>query len=175
MDKFMISDKPTGPWLELREYKTPQDALEAAKAGFQWVTVFVAKMREADAADLFPPSFVDDLTENLVLRHGNALADEIIQRIRKNQQPFMDGVWEAGTAALQSDEEGPIWVADMVHQYGPLQNTRPSDFNRELQAQISQKKTKEGIEAQRLRQQKEAKELEEWKERQKKPSLEDMM
>jgi len=146
-DRFQFSNKPNGPWIELRPYTTAQQALEAGKAGFQWSTVFVARMREIDTADVLSPNFVDDLAEDLVLKHGNELAEEIIARIKRNSVVFTHAMWAAVELGLAGDD--PIWVADMVHQYGPDQNVRPADFNRELQAQISQKKTREAIERQK--------------------------
>lgn len=175
MDKFMYSDKENGPWFALENHTTPQAALDAARASFQWQAVWIAKMREADAADVFPPSFVDEIAENLVLKHGNALAEEIIQRINSNRQGLMNLMWKAGTHAL-SGGDGPIWVAEMKHGYNPEQAVRPADFNKELQAEISRKKTAEAIKEQRKRQAEEAKELEEWKEKQEnKPKLGDLL
>ena len=171
MDKFMYSDKEKGPWFALGEYETAGHALAAARASFQWTAVWVAKMREADAADIISPNFVNDLAEDLVLKHGNAVAEELTQRIKENGQDFAKSVWQAGMLALRGDE--PIWIADMMHGYNPNDSVRPADFDKEMQAQISQQKTREGIAAQKARQELEAKELEEWKEKQnlpKKPS-----
>ena len=145
-ERYQFSNKPNGPWIELRPYTTAQQALEAGKAGFQWSTVFVARMREIDTADVLSTNFVNDLAEDLVLKHGNELAEEIIARIKKNSVAFTHAMWDAVELGLAGDD--PIWVADMVHQYGPDMNVRPADFNREMQAQISQKKTREAIERQ---------------------------
>jgi len=174
MDRFMFSDKPNGPWFSLREHTTAHDALAAAQQSFRWQTTVVAKMRPCGPDDVLPPHFIEDLVENLVLKHGNALAEEIIQRIKKHGKSYLNAIWDATAIALEDDE--PIWVAEMTHQYGPNDSVRPADFNPELQAEISRQKTREAIEAQEERHRKEEKELEEWKKRQeKKPKLDELI
>jgi hypothetical protein len=172
MDRFEISDKPNGPWLALYEYQTPQQALEAGKASFQWPVVYVAKMRKIDPSDVMRRSFIMDMTEDLTLRHGNALAEDIMNRLLSSTDQIINSVWDAIEKALEGD---PIWVADMIHKYDKDQNVRPADFNKEMQAEISQKKTREAIEAQKERKKEDAEEIKKIEEGALKPKLEDLM
>jgi len=129
MDKFQIADKPSGPWLELDEYKTPQQALDSGRASFQWPVVWVAKMRHVDASDVMPPieQFMGEVSERLATLHGGTVAEQVTEHLNKNSTVLVDLVWEAVDMILGLDDSR-VFVPAKKKSYSRDMQVRPMDF-----------------------------------------------
>jgi len=125
MDNFQISDKPAGPWLQLADYKSAQQALDSARGNFQWPMVWVAKMRRLKAQDLLPPPehMVGEMLERVSTLHGSNTADILSEHI--------DGIVSETYNGCQLRMDGlhiGVLVPDIKRAYGRDKNVRPADF-----------------------------------------------
>ena len=131
MDNFQISDKPSGPWLQLSDYKSAQQALDSARGNFDWPVVWVAQMRRIDAGDLLPPAeqFIGEVMERVATVHGGTVADLVAQRLQESEHVFSAAVWNAVDGCMLGSPTDPIiWVPDTKRMYSRDRNVRPADF-----------------------------------------------
>lgn len=127
MDRFMISDSETGPWLELQITNNPAHALQLGRGSFNWPVVWVAKMRPIRGEDLMPSEevFQGEIMERIADHHGGQAADQL------NDEAVFEVMWIEACDAITGhllDVECDVWVPEIKKPYGKDQGVRVTDF-----------------------------------------------
>lgn len=127
MDRYMVSDKASGPWLEFVVTNVPQHALQVARAKMGWNVVWVAKMRPIHGMDVLgsPEVMWGDIMERLTVQHGSSLATQFAEDA--DMAELYKHVCDAVTGHLL-DVESEMMVPDIKKPYGRDQEVRMADF-----------------------------------------------
>lgn len=127
MDRYMVSDSASGPWLEFVETNNPQHALTTARAKMGWKLIWVAKMRPMDGIDVLgsPEMLWADIMERLTIQHGGSLAAQFAEDA--DMATLYKHACDAVTGHLL-DVESELMVPAIKKPYGADQNVRATDF-----------------------------------------------
>jgi len=129
MDRYQVSDRASGPWLEFVTTDRPQVALDTARNKMGWNIIWVAKMRPLRGNDVLPEAavFWGETMERLSVLFGNNLASQFAESV--DQMDIHHRLAETVTRLLE-DNHSDVWVPGIKKAYGLDQNVKPGDFDK---------------------------------------------